>query len=144
MANVKVTALHVSSAEAKAVSASPQDVVTNASSSVNAGATSSTTSMVWTWLLLFPQASSAVWVRRMVYSWGQSPITVESNQAKVSSEQLSSAVMALSATMSSHARTRSAGVVRMVGATVSVKTTSWMALLALPHSSSAVNVRINV
>ena len=57
----------------------------------------------------------ALWVRRMVYSCGQSPNTVLSIMDRVYAEHWSMAVMVLSMTMSPQSTIRFGGVVRMVG-----------------------------
>ena len=59
---------------------------------LNTGAVSSTTLMVWVKLVAFPQASVAVQVRVMVFSWGQMPGVVFVENTGVTAPQLSVAV----------------------------------------------------
>ena len=107
------------------------------------GASSSTKVTFWTMVDALPHSSIAVKVRTTVYSWGQSPAMTSSDTLTTTSEQLSVAPGSSSERESVQSRTMSSNC-SITGASLSLTLMVCVAVLSLPQSSTAVNVRIMV
>jgi hypothetical protein len=109
------------------------------------GASSSTTVMIWSQVLLLPHSSVAVQVRVMTLSCGQLPAAVLSLSVIAGAvSQLSVAVavpVAVELLSSSQLTVALAGQV-ITGAVLSVTVMAWSQVALLPQSSVAVQVRV--
>src|SRR5690242_6584711 len=106
------------------------------------GGVESFTVMVWTWLLLLPQASVAVYVRLMTNLLTQAPAEVWSLWLITGAPpQLSVATTAASSAARiapTHCTVTSAGTLVITGRVSSLTVMVWIWLLLLPQESVAV------
>jgi hypothetical protein len=102
----------------------------------------SSTLIVWDAVAVFPQPSSAVQVRVILYSFGQVPFVVTSANVKVGTPQLSVAVGVVQDGVPEHSIVVVPGNPEMTGGTVSSTFIVCDAVAVFPQPSSAVQVRV--
>lgn len=106
------------------------------------GGVVSSTLITWDAVAVFPQPSSAVQVRVIVYSFGHAPFVVTSANVKVGTPQLSVAVGVAQDGVPEHSMDEGPGNPEITGGTVSSTLIVWVAIDVLPQSSVAVQVRV--
>jgi hypothetical protein len=118
--------------------------VASAGTPKSSGAVVSTTVIVWSPDVWFPHASVAVQVLTIVHSSAHPPATTASLSAIATLPQVSEPLAIPSAPelwSPLHSTVASAGTLRL-GAVVSTTVITWSPLVAFPHSSVAVQVRV--
>lgn len=106
------------------------------------GGTVSSTLNVCEAVAVFPQPSSAVHVRVMLYSFGQVPLVVTSAKVKVGTPQLSVAVGVAHVGVPEHSIVVTPGKPEITGGIVSSTLIVCEAVAVFPQPSSAVQVRV--
>jgi Ni,Fe-hydrogenase III small subunit len=120
----------------------PHSIVVTPGNPEMTGGVVSSTFIVCDAVAVFPQPSSAVHVRVMLYSFGHDPLVVTSANVNVGVPQLSVAVGVVQDGTPEHSMFEGPGNPEMTGGTVSSTLTVCEAVAVLPQPSSAVQVRV--
>ena len=134
-ASLAVGALNTGAAGHSMVAAGPTPLIT--------GSVVSTTVMVWLAVVLFPQSSIAVQVRVCRMFCGQVPGAVVSTKVRVGvGSHASDAEGELNTGAAGHSMVDAGPTPLITGSVVSTTVMVWLAVLLLPQSSMAVQVRV--